>query len=264
MPLTMCLAAVSTYASALTVSINSTEINLPAPAGYQDVYNSDPQMQEIGDTFTASMNKMLAFFVPEGFELADGFNNYMLVQTPRGYEDRAFSASQFSQVRESTREIHARQEEFTVEAQREIDRIGRDASRRFGAEIRAQLGKTTPLGVFMDQPRAIGYTTLQKQHVEMDRMKRDLVQVQVTLTLHLNEKIVYLMLYRPLNEQSDIDVAQSTGRDWAEAIIAANVGAAGSDSGTSRVFTTLEVVLLTIVFLGGFGLFGWWIDNRRR
>lgn len=264
MPLAIWLAAISTGAGAVTVTIDTTEITLPAPSGFEDGYNSDPQIRELGDTFSPSTNQMLALFVPKGAELVDGFDNYMMVQMPRGYEHRAFTASQFSQVREQTRQGQARLREVIQATQSEVDRIGRDASRRYGADFRAQLGETTPLGIFMDRPQAIGYTLLQKQRFELSGVTTEMVQVSAVMVLHLQSKILYVYLYRTLHDQSDIDVVQNTGRDWAEAIVAANVGASGSGAGTPREFTTLEVVLLSILFLGGFGLFGWWFDNRRR
>lgn len=149
------------------VTIGGTKIDVQAPAGFHEISAISPKTRWLGEKMTPPKNRLLAMFVSEKDleRIEDGkapeLKRCAYLQTNRSAENKTISQTEFQEVAAIIKKQH----------KSSLDRVGdeirsalRDASEKLsedsGKSLKMKVGEQIPLGIFFENPNAIGVGSL--------------------------------------------------------------------------------------------------------
>jgi hypothetical protein len=205
------LSLVGLAALAADASIGGVALALPAPAGYHDAATIAPSLVKFGESLAPSANRVLGFYVHAEDRqrilggLGPQLKRYHLAQTDRSREQTPVSAAQFNELRGLIRA--------------EMKNL---ADEKTAAQPAAGIGKTSPLGIFIDRDDAIAFLASVNYPREVNGRQENLpVAVATAITLVKGRQV---SLYSYFIRQDDADIAQAkeASRAWLAAVQKAN------------------------------------------
>lgn len=219
--LVMVSSPLSANGSSADVVIGGVEMSIKSPEGFVEISDISPQTRNIMEKFVPPTNRLLGLFVTQDdlARIHNGsgpeMNRYMMLQTNRQLEAMRISDSDFGQLSNQVRE-----QQFTLMKKHrgEIDELVDHASKRFSDEydtkFKVEVGEQLPLGVFNDQPAAIGIGFLGRYQIDVEgEMIDSVVASGVSYVLHEN-KLLYMYVYSSYRDTADIDWIKATTIDW--------------------------------------------------
>lgn len=238
---------------AASVNVDQETFEVPAPAGFEEVVSISDDVRRFAESITPAGNRLLAAFLPDEQvrQLRNGeapeWRRYMLVQVQQRMEAMAFTAPEFDELKR-----HLAEQQATLAARTELqpEDLLRDDEAE-GAEGAAEEGvrvdAIVPGGIFADTERLMSIATLTRYRVSKSSDTYTTVVVSGTNLLRLSDKLLFLYVYSTYRGGDDLSWVKQASATWADAVLAANPGAATSDGGPTGGSRDLIVALGVVV-----------------
>ncbi|MBN2182244.1 MAG: hypothetical protein JW715_10045 [Sedimentisphaerales bacterium] len=225
----LCFLLLTQQTQSAEITVGDQTISIPSPSGFTEISSISPETVQLFENMCPPTNRLLAIFVTEDdaglliLDKAGQFNSYMLVQSSKEMEAISFTKYQFKEIREMLRS----QFDSMFEERRDLidkltDQTSHALSNRFNEEIDFDVGDIVPLGIDSETASSITASLLGKYKITV---AGDVIEQTMAATmcfLLVNEKVVYLYVYRTYDDKSDLDWTRKTNQHWMNEILKAN------------------------------------------
>lgn len=224
--LRLCIALLLTFtnASATTVEVGASTIDIPTPQGYVQV---TPEMQAIWRLVQAGQgeNHILAFFIPEHQQKTalEGkvvdLDRTINIQTRRRFESATITSETFAQVKVQLLAMVAARQVDAIQA-RELERFSSNIDKATGVNpILRQLENAT-LPPHVNRPDRFGYSEISVMQSSMQDGSPSRARVTTTaMAILVKGKMLNCYV---TGGQNDLDWTRRTATLWADALQKAN------------------------------------------
>ena len=219
----------SSAISAAPVMVGTTQIELPAPAGFARVVPEMKDVSELYELFVYPGNQQLIVFIPEE-DVAPALageippsERYLSVQVVKEIADRHVTAGDFRAIKR----MFVSDIERTVEELREpladaMSDVSRSLSDRWDEHVEIETGGMVPLAVHHQDAHSIAFSMIRKREYRFgDDEPIDEVTAATMSMVHVGNRA--LMLYA-FGSMDDLDWSREFSKRWVETTVAANVG----------------------------------------
>lgn len=227
--LALAIGSVSVGAQGTEVEVGGVVIATPAPPGFHEAGSSSQETQRIAEALTPPENRLLAVFLSEedlGRVMTGElpvFESYMLLQVLRNIESLSFTGQDYRQLADVIRQQQDTLLDQVIDrADRQVAEGAKQLSEAYQTSLEMSVGEARPLGVFLDQPRAIGFATLVKYDAAAEGQEFDHVVAGSTSFVLAKDKLLYAYIYRTFESQEDLDWVRAKTLEWVGALTAGN------------------------------------------
>ena len=231
------------------IIVDSIKIIIPAPEGFVDVTNTEPEMIAEFKNFVAPGSRFQALLIP--FEDMLSKNpypvRYLSVQTNKLIESQEITSSSFVKGRQA---IRANVEETLGQATGDINQYLSQVVEGFDMEI----GEIKYVPFESESENHIAFSSLSKYSMGTDSEKTDVIMAGSWAMVLSKNRLININVYSIYNTVGDLEWTQNTLVKWAAAIIEANpslrssANSNGVNWGKSAVKGLIQA--LTIAVLG--------------
>jgi len=212
---------------ASTVSVGTTQLDLPPPSGFALLTTEMQRTYELQRSFTPPANEQLAAFILESeVTLALNDQNPDLtrtcsVQTMKSLIGVTVSKSDFADVK---RTLRTQNDEAVRQAEHDLpellDSANRSISRAIGTDVTLSAPHVVALAAHQESERSMSYSMYLTYVVTSPSMPSQKFATSGTLTVvHVRGTILFLYVYA---EQDGLEWTRDTAKQWAQAIVDAN------------------------------------------
>ena len=226
-PLICCFLVLQPLLRAVDISVGSTQISIPTPAGFSPVTKEMAKYAEFAARFVPATNKQFVVFLPEedAVKAAKGeipqSERKFYVQTTNELITPFVSASDFAGFK---RVVKTQNEELVRKAQQQmpgiLQKINKGISDHYVVDLGLSLNSMMALPPHYENERALAYSMLLKMGVNDTAGRPTIFEGVVTATfVHVRGKVLMLSVNA---EKSGLDWSRKESQHWADAVIAAN------------------------------------------
>lgn len=216
--------------ASITVDIGASRMELPGPPGWVELTTRREIIRKLFESGMPEDNRHLATFVtPEAAAGLDGgvdLPQWASATTVRALEQRDMTTAEFLQLRIA---IRSQWTQIVEQVRRQVAEEQKRASERveenLGIDVDLSVGALESLGVFLDEPGAIGaLMTMQSGGTVAGEASTAEMAVAIMM-LHLRSRLVVLSVYRVGATPEDLEAAKVAAMAWRDAVRAANTEA---------------------------------------
>ncbi|MFZ6816768.1 hypothetical protein [Undibacterium sp. Ji22W] len=214
----------------IDAKIGNVSIAIPVPQAYVDSSLMFPKVLQLGETMTASANRLLAFFISDDdvkallSQTAPTLQRYMMVQTLRAAEDSSMGAQDFKEVRNQLKNQYKQfiadsKERMQSEVDQAVERLSKESSQP--KNVSMKLGELKVIEVMEDEK----FVTLITKTLVGANVNGELKEIPMVMglgTTMVKGKIVYFFCYARLNSDADVAWIKSQNAMWMPSLFAAN------------------------------------------
>jgi hypothetical protein len=261
----LCLAGAQAQTTINPLQVGGVTIDAPALAGFNEISQISPDVVALAQTMIPATNRLLGVYLSDrDYEkLVNGespdFDRYMFIQVHRELENKNISRADF---REISTQLKAQQDTILDDVREDVGKIFDSASNQiskdYDVSLDMQLGDQKSLGVFLDQPNAVAFTSLVKYQGSLEGESFDYVMAGSTMLMKVKRRLLYVYLYSQYETQADVDWVESRTSELANLLLMANNANTESDDGFGDSFLSAinlgSVVNSSIIgaIVGGF------------
>lgn len=210
--------------------IGNVSIAIPVPQAYVDSSLMFPKVMQLGETMTASANRLLAFFISDDdvkamlSQTAPGLQRYMMVQTLRMAEDSSMETKDFKEIRNQLKNQYKQfiadsKERMQSEVDQAVERLSKDSGQ--SNNVSMKLGELKVIDV-MDDERYVTLVTKTLVGANVNGELKEIPMIMGLGTTMVKGKIIYFFCYSRLNSEEDITWIKAQNTNWMPLLFAAN------------------------------------------
>ncbi|MFA9273941.1 MAG: hypothetical protein ACEQSE_03620 [Candidatus Aquirickettsiella gammari] len=210
--------------------IANVSIAIPVPQAYVDSSLMFPKMLQLGETMTASANRLLAFFISDDdvkallSQTAPTLQRYMMVQTLRAAEDSNMQEQDFKEVRNQLKNQYKQfitdsKERMQSEVDQAVERLSKESNQ--AKNVSMKLGELKVVEV-MDDERFVTLITKTLVGATVNGELKEIPMVMGLGTTMVKGKIIYFFCYARLNSEADVAWIKSQNATWMPSLFSAN------------------------------------------
>lgn len=209
--------------------VGGVSVHVPALQGFTEVSKRSPEIVDLAQAMIPPANRLLGVYLSNAdYEKlangeAPGFDRYVFVQVNRELEDVNISSSDF---REISAQLRAQQDtilhDVAERAGRQLDRATRKISQDYDVSLDMRFGEQRSLGVFLDRPNAIAFTSLVKYQGNLEGEVIGYVMAGSTMLIKVKRRLLYIYVYSQHQARADVDWVESRTTELADALLASD------------------------------------------
>lgn len=262
---TLCLAGAQAQTASAPLQVGGVAIEAPALPGFNEISKISPDVVALAEAMIPATNRLLGVYLSDrDYEkLVNGespdFDRYMFIQVHRELENKNVSRADF---REISTQLKAQQDTILEDVREDVGKIFDSASdqisKDYDVSLDMQLGDQKSLGVFLDQPNAVAFTSLVKYQGNLEGESFDYIMAGSTMLMKVKRRLLYVYVYSQYETQADVDWVESRTSELANLLLTANhAGAESDDDFDDSFFSAIDfgsVVNSSIIgaVVGGF------------
>jgi hypothetical protein len=261
------LSLVTAQAQTVSNSLHVGGVTIEAPSlpGFNEISKISPDVVALAQAMIPATKRLLGVYLSDrDYEkLVNGespeFDRYIFIQVHRELENKNLSRADF---REISTQLKAQQDTILDDVKEDVGKIIDNASNQisedYDVSLDMELGDQKSLGVFLDQPNAVAFTSLVKYQGSLEGESFDYVMAGSTMLMKVKRRLLYVYVYSQYDAQADVDWVESRTTELANLLLTANHGSAESDDGFGDSFLSAikfgSVVNSSIIgaIVGGF------------
>ncbi|MCI0748799.1 MAG: hypothetical protein L0Y58_25615 [Verrucomicrobia subdivision 3 bacterium] len=212
---------------AVEISVGTTQLSIPSPAGYSPITSDMQPYAEVAKRFVPPSNEQFALFLPEADAAAARRGEipqpkrWFYVQTTKALIERFVSTSEFAELKRS---VKTQNEDILKKAESQmpglLEKLNKGISADYNVDLNLSLDQMLPLPTHYETERGLAYSTLLKYKINDEQGKPSILEGVVTTTfVHIQGKVLFLYVNA---EKSGLEWSRSESRKWADTVIAAN------------------------------------------
>jgi hypothetical protein len=232
----LCLAGAQAQTTADPLQVGGVTIEAPSLPGFNEITKVSPDVVALAQTMIPATNRLLGVYLSDwDYEkLVNGeapdFDRYMFIQVHRELENKNISRSDFGEI---STQLKAQQDTILDDVREDVGKIFDSASdqisKDYDVSLDMQLGDQKSLGVFLDQPNAVAFTSLVKYQGSLEGESFDYVMAGSTMLMKVKRRLLYVYVYSQYETQADVDWVESRTSELANLILTTNHAGADSD-----------------------------------
>lgn len=238
----LCLATAQAQTANDPLLVGGVTIEAPSLPGFNEISKISPEVVALAEAMIPPANRLLGVYLSDrDYEkLVNGespeFDRYMFIQVHRELENKNVSRADF---REISTQLKAQQDTILDDVKEDVGKLFDNASNQiskdYDVSLDMQLGDQKSLGVFLDQPNAVAFTSLVKYQGNLEGEPFDYVMAGSTMLVKVKRRLLYVYVYSQYDEQADVDWVESRTTELANLMLTANHTSAepNDDIGTS-------------------------------
>jgi len=206
------------YAEAITVLVGSKDITLPELKGF----TSKNVNSKIVKALNTPVVRVVAAYRPnDKFDISRG--RYIIISTPKEIENKGLSASDFlalsKQVKEQNRTLIKSENYNSV-----LKDMSNSLQKATGLKIKQSINDIIPLGVFLENDRAIGIVNAYTVNETFEGSTTTYKVTNATIIVLLKGKLLTINIYSSFDSMDDINWLKRKAKLWSSQIISLNNG----------------------------------------
>jgi hypothetical protein len=213
----------------ITVNIEGTAINVPAPHEFYEISAFYPDIRRYPDLFAIRTNTLLGVFLPrEDIELITKeeiatWNRYLLLQTHKepkkikAYKD--FFFNELSDAKDKIRNFLKTQGNVI---DYNIHDWAGNLSKYYDKDVNVKINDLILLGFFLEEENAFGYCMLVQSQISVGGERVKGTMAVASSIIYTRNRVIFANVYCKYNNTKEIDWAVKTARDWTEQILLKN------------------------------------------
>jgi len=223
--------------------VGGVTIEAPSLPGFNEISKISPDVVALAEAMIPPANRLLGVYLSDrDYEkLINGespeFDRYMFIQVHRELENKNLSHADF---REISTQLKAQQDTILDDVREDVGKLFDSASNQiskdYDVSLDMQLGDQKSLGVFLDQPNAVAFTSLVKYQGSLEGEAFDYVMAGSTMLMKVKRRLLYVYVYSQYEEQADVDWVESRTTELANLMLTANHTSAESNDGIGASF----------------------------
>ena len=261
----LCLTTAQAQTANNPIDVGGVTIEAPSLPGFNEISKISPEVVALAEAMIPPANRLLGVYLSDrDYEkLVNGespeFDRYIFIQVHRELENKNVSRADF---REIATQLKAQQDTILDDVREDVGKIFDSASNQiskdYDVSLDMRLGDQKSLGVFLDQPNAVAFTSLVKYQGSLEGESFDYVMAGSTMLMKVKRRLLYLYVYSQYDEQADADWVESRTTELANLLLTANHTSAESNDGIGASFFSAinfrSVVSSSIIgaIVGGF------------
>lgn len=225
----LCVANAHAQTSVDGFEVGGVTIQAPALEGFKEISDVSPEMMELAQAMVPPTNRLLGVYLSDADheKLVGGeppaFDRYVFIQVHRELEDKSLSGADFREIAAQLKTRQSTiQHEVEKQAGRLIDNASEKISESYDVSLDMELGEQRSLGIFLDRPNAVAFTSLVKYRGNLNGESFDYVMAGSTLLMKVRRRLLYAYVYSEYEGQADVDWVESRTTTLADRILAAN------------------------------------------
>jgi hypothetical protein len=225
-----CLVVLQPLVRAVEITIGSTQLTIPAPAGYAPVTAEMKPYSDLAIKFVAPSNEQFAIFLPASdaqLAASGGIpqsERRFCVQTAKEIVQPFVSNEQFAELKQIIKtQNDAILKKAAAEMPDLLAKASKELSDDYSVALKLAVGQMLPLPPHYDTTRGLAYSTLVKYDVGIDDGSSVYEGVVTATFVHIRGKVLFLYSYA---EKSALDWSREESARWADSVITANPSSA--------------------------------------
>lgn len=237
------------------IKVGDTEIELPIPSSFVRVDNSIKEQLEIARLLVPENNSLISFYLGDkdfGHLISFGYHNsdkYILVEVMDDLKYKKIEQHEFTQLLKSIKKDY--NIKFDELFKRGSGEVAKNISEYFDRDLNFNSINAYPLGIYFESKNILSTGTLSKTNYSYDGIdsNEDTV-VCLSSIVRINQKVVYLYLYKKFNNQEDLDWIKEVNENWMKEIEAKQ---SPTNFLTEFDFDEFKELIFAIIFLSFIG-----------
>jgi hypothetical protein len=261
----LCVATAQAQTANDPFIVGGVTIEAPSLDGFNEISQISPEVVALAEAMIPPANRLLGVYLSDrDYEkLVNGespeFDRYIFIQVHRELENKNVTRTDFRQI---STQLKAQQDTILDDVEEDVGKLFDSASNQiskdYDVSLDMKLGDQKSLGVFLDQPNAVAFTSLVKYQGSLEGESFDYVMAGSTTLMKVKRRLLYIYVYSQYEAQADVDWVESRTTELANLILTANHATAEADDGFGDAFLSAinfgSVVNSSIIgaIVGGF------------
>jgi hypothetical protein len=202
------------------INIDNIDVKIRTPDGFFDARYVAPFMYEV---FDMVMPKEMTVHAVLTAKKGIG-ERYMGLATVTDLDKIRLTQKMFNRVVRD----NIRKKQFTIMNSRrsEDDKITRDMNRAlasdYGSDTKLQITETTPLGVFIDNNKAIGFLSISSVERASSNFSEEIPMIGSTTMINIKDRLLYVYIYSTYKSSMDITWVKGKTKELVSLILMNN------------------------------------------
>jgi hypothetical protein len=233
------------------IRVGDTEIELPIPSEFVKIDDSFKEQLEMANSLVPESNTLLSYYLSEkdfGNLLTDGFHQsdkYILTEVFNELKYEKVNSKDYHRFLKSYKRDFFNKfgKQFQYDALKSIN----DISKSLDGDIDFETIDVHPLGIYYESKNSLSTGVLSKINYSFrDIISHENIVAAVSTVTKINDKVVFLFLFKTYNSQNDLEWIKATNEAWIKEI---EKQESPANFFTDFDFTEFREIIMAILFL---------------
>ncbi len=202
------------------INIDNIDVKIRAPDGFFDARYVAPFMYEVFDMVMPKEMTVHAVLTTK----KDIGERYIGLATVTDLDKIRLTQKMYRVVVQDM----IRKKQFTImnSLRSESDKITRDMNKAlasdYGSDTKLQITETTPLGVFIDNNKAIGFLSISNVERASSKFSEEIPMVGSTTLINIKDRLLYMYIYSTYKSSMDATWVKGKTKEFVSLILMNN------------------------------------------